>query len=136
MCQAAGHEHPEQALAELNGAGGVSPAMAEREQIIEHEKQVSPLSNREIGEADRRSSPSAKLVHEAIRLEGTEELGRPSSSIAWSGLAAGLTICCSMLGEGLLQARLPDAPWRDLVAAFGYSLGFLFVTMGREQLFT
>jgi len=110
--------------------------MAQRKQIIEHEKQVSPLSNREIGEADRRSSPSAKVVHEAIRLEGTEELERPSSSIAWSGLAAGLTICCSMLGEGLLQARLPDAPWRDLVAAFGYSLGFLFVTMGRQQLFT
>jgi formate/nitrite transporter FocA (FNT family) len=110
--------------------------MAEREQIIEHEKQVSPLSNREIGEADQRSSPSAKVVHEAIRLEGTEELERPSSSIAWSGLAAGLTICCSMLGEGLLQARLPDAPWRDLVASFGYSLGFLFVTMGRQQLFT
>jgi formate/nitrite transporter FocA (FNT family) len=41
-----------------------------------------------------------------------------------------------MLGQGLLQARLPDAPWRDLVASFGYCLGFLFVTMGRQQLFT
>src|SRR5437763_1968293 len=70
------------------------------------------------------------------RLEGTEELERPSSSIAWSGLAAGLTISCSMIGEGLLQTHLPDAPWRDLVASFGYSLGFLFVTMGRQQLFT
>src|SRR3954451_17935958 len=105
--------------------------MPNREQLVEREKKESPLSNREIGEADQRSSPSAKVVHEAIRLEGTEELERPSSSIAWSGLAAGLTILCSMLGEGLLQARLADAPWRDLVASFGYSLGFLFVTMGR-----
>lgn len=43
---------------------------------------------------------------------------------------------CSMLAQGLLQLRLPDAPWREMVAAFGYSLGFLFVTMGRQQLFT
>ena len=110
--------------------------MADREQIVEHQKQVSPLSKREIGEADQRSSPSAKVVHEAIRLEGTEELERPSSSIAWSGLAAGLTMGCSMIGQGILQARLPDAPWRELVAAFGYSTGFLFVTMARQQLFT
>lgn len=110
--------------------------MTDREQLLEHEKRASPLSDREVEEADERSSTTAKVVHEAIRLEGTEELERPSSSIAWSGVAAGLTICCSMIGEGLLQARLPDAPWRDLVASFGYCLGFVFVTMGRQQLFT
>jgi len=110
--------------------------MTDREQLLEHEKRASPLSDREVEEADERSSTTAKVVHEAIRLEGTEELERPSSSIAWSGVAAGLTICCSMIGEGLLQARLPNAPWRDLVANFGYCLGFLFVTMGRQQLFT
>jgi formate/nitrite transporter FocA (FNT family) len=43
---------------------------------------------------------------------------------------------CSMIGEGLLLVRLPGAPWRELVASFGYSLGFVFVTMGRQQLFT
>jgi hypothetical protein len=37
--------------------------MADREQVVEHEKQVSRLSNREIGEVDERSSPSAKIVH-------------------------------------------------------------------------
>ena len=110
--------------------------MADREQMVQREKRESPLSNREIEEADERSSTSAKVVHEAIRLEGTEELERPSSSIAWSGIAAGLTMGCSMIAQGLLQARLPAAPWRELVAAFGYGLGFVFVTMGRQQLFT
>lgn len=94
------------------------------------------MSDREIEEADERSSTTAKVVHEAIRLEGAEELERPSSSIAWSGLGAGLTMGCSMLGQGILQAQLPDAPWRELVASFGYCLGFIFVTMGRQQLFT
>ena len=110
--------------------------MADRQQIVEHEKAVSPLSHKEINEADERSSTSAKVVHEAIRMEGTEELERPTSSIVWSGVAAGLTMGCSMLGQGLLEVGLPDAPWRSLVASFGYSLGFLFVTMGRQQLFT
>ena len=110
--------------------------MADREQMIEREKRQSPLSNREIEDADERSSTSAKVVHEAIRLEGTEELERPSSSVWWSGLAAGLTIGCSMIAQGILQTRLPDTAWSDLVAAFGYCLGFLFVTMGRQQLFT
>jgi formate/nitrite transporter FocA (FNT family) len=110
--------------------------MTDREQMVEHEKRQSPLSDREIEEADDRSSTSAKVVHEAIRLEGTEELERPSSSIAWSGIAAGLTMGCSMIAQGLLQAKLPDASWRELVASLGYSLGFVFVTMGRQQLFT
>jgi formate/nitrite transporter FocA (FNT family) len=110
--------------------------MANREQLLQREKSASPLSDREVEEADDRSSTTAKVVHEAIRLEGTEELERPSSSIGWSGVAAGLTMGCSMIGQGVLVASLPDTPWRDLVASFGYSLGFLFVTMGRQQLFT
>ncbi|MGE5564391.1 MAG: formate/nitrite transporter family protein [Bacillota bacterium] len=110
--------------------------MTDREEMLDEEKQRSPLSDREIEEADDRSSTTAKVVHEAIRLEGTEELERPSSSIAWSGFAAGLTMGTSMLGQGLLLTHLPDTGWRELVAGFGYSLGFLFVTMGRQQLFT
>ena len=110
--------------------------MADREEIVEREKQQSPLSGREMGEADQRSSPSAKVVHEAIRLEGTEELERPSSSVAWSGLAAGLTMGTSMLGQALLMSSLPHAPWAHLFSAFGYCLGFVFVTMARQQLFT
>lgn len=110
--------------------------MVDREQIVEHEKQVSPMSEREVTEADDLSSTSAKVVHEAIRMEGTEELARPASSVAWSGVAAGLTMGCSMLGQGLLRTHLPDAPWRSLITSFGYGLGFLFVTMGRQQLFT
>jgi formate-nitrite transporter family protein len=110
--------------------------MSDREQMVQREKRESPLSDREIEEADKRSSTSAKVVHEAIRLEGTEELERPGSSIGWSGLAAGLTMGTSMVGQGLLLAALPDVPWREMVTALGYTLGFIFVTMARQQLFT
>jgi formate/nitrite transporter FocA (FNT family) len=43
---------------------------------------------------------------------------------------------CSMIAQGLLMANLPDTPWRHLVSSFGYCLGFVFVTMARQQLFT
>ena len=42
----------------------------------------------------------------------------------------------SLVGEGVLRAHLPDAPWRPLVAKLGYSLGFVVVILGRQQLFT
>jgi formate/nitrite transporter FocA (FNT family) len=35
-----------------------------------------------------------------------------------------------------LQAKLPDTSWRSLISAFGYSVGFLIVILGRQQLFT
>ena len=84
---------------------------------------VLELSEREREEAQERSTTRAHVVHEAIRLEGEEELKRSSSALAWSGLAAGLSMGFSLIAEGVLRSRLPDAPWRPLLAKFGYSLG-------------
>ncbi len=42
----------------------------------------------------------------------------------------------SLLTEGLLHAKLPDAEWRPLVSNWGYTIGFLIVILGRQQLFT
>jgi len=42
----------------------------------------------------------------------------------------------SLLAEGLLRAHLPDREWRPLVSGLGYSVGFLIVVLGRQQLFT
>jgi formate-nitrite transporter family protein len=84
-----------------------------------------------------RSAPSGKVVHEAIRQEGEDELRRPSTALAWSGLAAGLSMGFSFVGVGLLRAFLPEhAVWAPLVTSFGYTLGFLIVILGRQQLFT
>lgn len=41
-----------------------------------------------------------------------------------------------MLAQSLLQLHLPDAPWHILVASLGYSVGFVMVVLGRQQLFT
>ncbi|MFD3003581.1 formate/nitrite transporter family protein [Pontibacter toksunensis] len=87
-------------------------------------------------ESSLHQSPSAKAIHHAIFLEAETELERPSSALFWSGLAAGLSMGFSMIAEGLLMAYLPDAHWSTLVSNFGYSLGFLIVILGKQQLFT
>jgi formate/nitrite transporter FocA (FNT family) len=86
-------------------------------------------------EAEARSSITVQIVHEAVRREGEEELKRSTSALAWSGLAAGLSMGFSLIGEGLLRATVPD-PWKPLITKLGYSAGFLLVILGRQQLFT
>jgi formate-nitrite transporter family protein len=87
-------------------------------------------------EARRRASPSAEIVYEAVRAEGLEELERSTAALAWSGIAAGLSMGFSMVAQGLLKARLPDTAWAPLLVRFGYPVGFLVVVLGRQQLFT
>jgi formate/nitrite transporter FocA (FNT family) len=76
------------------------------------------------------------VIYEIIRREGEVELGRPAFSLAVSGLIAGLAIGFSVLGESVLHAYLPNAPWRHLVESLGYCFGFLIVIYCRLQLFT
>lgn len=87
-------------------------------------------------EAEEKSAPSAHVVYEAIRIEGRHELERKTSSLAWSGLAAGLSMGFSFITMSILHHHLPDTPWRPLLATFGYCIGFLIVILGRQQLFT
>jgi formate/nitrite transporter FocA (FNT family) len=87
-------------------------------------------------EAKEAKSLDAKTTYEVVRLEGLEELDRATSALAWSGLAAGLSMGFSFLAEGLLRSHLPDANWRPLIAKLGYSIGFLIVILGSQQLFT
>jgi len=79
---------------------------------------------------------SPHLIYEVIRREGEEELARTKRSLIWSGIAAGMLISLSVLGEAILRTYLPDTPSKFLVENLGYSLGFLAVIMGRMQLFT
>lgn len=79
---------------------------------------------------------SPRMIYEVIRRDGEEELTRTKRSLIWSGIAAGMLISLSVLGEGIFRAHLPDTSWRPLLENLGYSLGFLAVIMGRMQLFT
>ncbi len=79
---------------------------------------------------------SPKMIFEVIRRDGEEELARTNRSLFWSGIAAGIMISLSVLGEAIFRTYLPDAPWRYLLENLGYSLGFIVVILGGMQLFT
>jgi formate/nitrite transporter FocA (FNT family) len=94
--------------------------------LEEHEKQ----------KADEEESLNASITYEVIRREGESELERSPQALAWSGLAAGLSMGFILVAEGLLRSHLPDTSWRPLVAKLGYSVGFLIVILGSQQLYT
>ena len=99
-----------------------SPALTEKrkeEEAVEHAAELSP-----------------KLIFEAIRRHGEEELERPSRTLWYSGIAAGILISFSVIGEAILRAKLPDTEWRYIIENAGYTFGFLLVILGRMQLFT
>ena len=94
------------------------------------------LSGDEERDVVRRSAPRAVVIFEAIRHEAVDELARRNSALFWSGLAAGLSMGFSFIAEALLQSGMPDTHWRHLVSRLGYSVGFVIVVLGRQQLFT
>jgi formate/nitrite transporter FocA (FNT family) len=86
--------------------------------------------------AEEEHVPEGEVIYRAIRKDGDHALGLTVAELAWSGVAAGLSMGFSLAAEGILRAHLPDAAWRPLVAKFGYAIGFLIVILGRQQLFT
>lgn len=104
------------------------------------EHAIDPLNSAKIDEeADRveeTTTPLTPVIYEAVRRNGEQEMARPPWSLAWSGVAAGLSISFSLFAQAILRQHLPDTPWRDLVATLGYPVGFVMVVLGRQQLFT
>jgi formate-nitrite transporter family protein len=94
------------------------------------------LTATEEHEVRKRTGLRAAVVFESVRREGARELSRAPLSLAFSGLAAGLSMGFSLVVTGLLRAYLPDEPWRPLVENFGYTVGFVIVVLARQQLFT
>ena len=87
-------------------------------------------------EVSERSAPTGAVVYKAIHEEGESELGRSTQALAWSGLAAGLSMGFSFVIPAILHAHLPHAKWTPLITSAGYTVGFLIVILGRQQLFT
>lgn len=94
------------------------------------------LSREEDDVVEERHRLRAPVIYEIVREEGEEELQRPVTSLWWSALTAGLAMGFSLVAEAALRIHLPEALWRPLVANIGYTVGFIIVILGRQQLFT
>src|SRR5947209_1692041 len=97
---------------------------------------LDSLSDQQKKEVESQSRPNAALIHETIRAEGVSELERTAWALILSGLAAGLSMGFSLVVQGELHANLAPGPARVLLTPLGYTIGFLIVVLGRQQLFT
>ena len=94
------------------------------------------LDSAEQEQAAAHSAPHPLVIHEIVREEGEVAMERTFAALMWSALAAGLSMGFSFLVQSILESALPESQWRGLVSSFGYTIGFVFVILGRQQLFT
>lgn len=102
----------------------------------EHHPADPQLDAAERRKAEEEEKLNAAITHEVVRREGLKELERTPAALAWSGLAAGVSMGLIPIATAVLHHALPEAPWRHLVASLGYAVGFLAVILGSQQLFT
>jgi formate/nitrite transporter FocA (FNT family) len=94
------------------------------------------LEKAEQAQAAEHSAPQALVIHEVVRDEGEHELEKRSGAVAWSGLAAGMSMGFSFLCLAVISSMLPDSPWRPLVASAGYTVGFVITILSRQELYS
>jgi formate/nitrite transporter FocA (FNT family) len=105
----------------------------------EEEKKISepgnPFGKRSVRQPETGTRLSALEIHENIRGPAEEELERPASSLFFSSLAAGMLIGFSFLATGFVTHYVP-APYDHPISSLVYPVGFMFVIIGRSELFT
>ncbi|MFZ2237281.1 MAG: formate/nitrite transporter family protein [Dokdonella sp.] len=107
-----------------------------RENLKEESGSGFALSGDEHETVEDKSPPRAAVLHEIIRRVGQEELSRGVAALAWSALAAGLSMGFSFLARAVLHRYVQDFPAGFLIEGFGYTFGFIVVIIARQQLFT
>jgi formate/nitrite transporter FocA (FNT family) len=81
---------------------------------------------------------SAQILHHEI-VEGRLAIERPVGGLFLSALSAGLDVGFSLLLMAAMQTRLganASSPIGSLLLASMYAVGFVFVVVGRSELFT
>ena len=68
--------------------------------------------------------PSAHDIYDRVRQDAHDELERPSSSLAFSGLFAGFTIGATPLAYALALNELGSVGAAPLIASLAYPIGF------------
>jgi formate/nitrite transporter FocA (FNT family) len=82
--------------------------------------------------------PSGQILQHEI-VEGKDALERSVSALFISGLSAGLDIGFSLLLMAVMRTLLEGElarPFVDVIVANMYAIGFIFVVLGRSELFT
>ncbi len=88
----------------------------------------------DLGDETRRLTAPEIFHH--VAEDARAELKRSNSTLAFSGLAGGLTLGLTGLSVASIRDMLGPGGWQELVSYLAYPIGFVAVIIGRAQLFT
>jgi formate/nitrite transporter FocA (FNT family) len=80
--------------------------------------------------------PTANQIFEQVSRNARQELARPPTALAISGVVGGLTMGLTGLSISAVTAQLGHGAVAQFVAFLLYPMGFMAVILGRGQLFT
>jgi formate/nitrite transporter FocA (FNT family) len=83
--------------------------------------------------AQRLTAP--QIFHAAVE-SARAEIKRTPGTLAFSGIAGGVTMGLTGLGVASMRAILGSGRWEELASYMIYPIGFIAVIIGRAQLFT
>ncbi len=92
----------------------------------------------EKGEEPEPKKASIQILRHEV-LEGRDALERPVSGLFLSGLSAGLDIGFSLFLMAVMKTQVAGTlprPVSEMLVANMYAIGFIFVVLGRSELFT
>jgi formate-nitrite transporter family protein len=104
---------------------GIKAGMSKQTTVNHHEEMAV--------ETRRLTAPE---IFDAAVASAREELRRSSRTLAFSGLAGGLTMGLTGLSVAAVRAILGGGAWEELASYLVYPMGFIAVIIGRSQLFT
>jgi formate/nitrite transporter FocA (FNT family) len=104
-----------------------------------HHEPDSLRSRNQEEEKGQEPQKSYETILEQEIAAGLTELERPAGALLLSGLSAGLDVSLGLLLMAVLRTLTEGTlakPVSEILVALGYSAGFLFVVLGRSELFT
>jgi formate-nitrite transporter family protein len=80
-------------------------------------------------------APEPERIYEETRKEGQRRLARPPLELAATALVGGFDVAFGIAAFAL-AARAIHGEGRDLIGAIAFGIGFVFIVVGRSELFT
>jgi formate-nitrite transporter family protein len=89
-----------------------------------------------VQEPEKGTRLSAVEIHDNILAGAAEDMSRPAASLLWSSFTSGLVVGFSLLAAAYLSSHASSEMGKQAMVAVGYPLGFIFVVLGRSELYT
>jgi formate-nitrite transporter family protein len=80
-------------------------------------------------------APEPERIYEETRKEGLRRLSRPPLELAATALVGGFDVALGVVAFALAE-RTVDGTVRELVGSIAFGIGFVFIVVGRSELFT